>query len=79
MRGTYDAKTVPYIIYKPTKFEKKNTLKIKEIITNILICVRVLINYSNCLLSCFVACTNYEIKELSYFLFQFLVSIFGSL
>ena len=43
MRGVYDAKMVPYIIYKPTKFEK-NPLKIKEIITNILTCVRVLVN-----------------------------------
>ena len=43
MRGMYVVKMVPYIVYKPTKFEK-NLLKVKEIITNILTCVRVLFN-----------------------------------
>ena len=38
MRGMYNAKIVPYIVCKPTKFEKI-PLKIKEIIMNILTCV----------------------------------------
>ena len=44
MRGTCDAKMAPYIVYKPTKFEKI-PLKLKEIIMNILTWVQVLVNW----------------------------------
>ena len=42
-KGTYDGLVAIRVVYYPTKFEK-NSLKIKEIIANILTCVRVLGN-----------------------------------